>query len=408
MQMCEQNQVLIRDHIQQSYLNEVEKDVTLVCDDSILEVHKVILTAFSSVFRDVFSATDSDDIFLPGVRYDDLNLLLQFLYLGEVSVNKDQAEKMLEIGRFLDIKQLEQFKDFEKTHEELMQETIQQETSVEDIAEEIFSDSSTVLEEDVLNTKEFENSFSMKQQKDSLEEKIPGKTCPDCGKTFITGQSLNTHYNSVHRGIKLTCKFCHANYTSKQNLKKHIERKHDGTEEFFEDQFIEDLEKVDVVTCQMCGSLFSDIQSMQNHFAAAHLADKFPCKFCEKKYNTLEFLKDHLINIHKNEPGIGSMVSGFDDKYTCQFCKEEFNTKSNLTYHIKSSHNQQPEVLSMNTVEKKPQMFPCPGCDKKFSLKHNMKQHHKVVHEQKRYICTDCNIEYKAAQNLRNHIKHKH
>ena len=61
-------------------------DVTLVCDDQKqLKAHKFILSACSSVFKNMFENGDSTSstIYLRGIKSQDMDSVLQFLYLGD-------------------------------------------------------------------------------------------------------------------------------------------------------------------------------------------------------------------------------------------------------------------------------------------------------------------------------------
>ena len=66
-------------------------DVTLSCHDGQIHAHKVILSASSSIFRDLLRRNNllqhnHPIIYLRGVRISDLRLVLDFVYRGEVSV----------------------------------------------------------------------------------------------------------------------------------------------------------------------------------------------------------------------------------------------------------------------------------------------------------------------------------
>ena len=64
-------------------------DVTLACDDNKqLTAHKVILSASSSFFKRILLNNPHQHplIYLKGIRHQDLESVLKFIYLGEAEV----------------------------------------------------------------------------------------------------------------------------------------------------------------------------------------------------------------------------------------------------------------------------------------------------------------------------------
>ena len=96
-------------------------DVNLACDDTPaharpLQAHKVILSACSGFFKKVLREQMANAgpagllatpyLYLRGVRYDNLELLLDFMYHGEVNVCQEQLSSFLETATDLEIKGL--------------------------------------------------------------------------------------------------------------------------------------------------------------------------------------------------------------------------------------------------------------------------------------------------------------
>ena len=84
-------------------------DVTLVGDDECqIEGHRIILSAHSSVLEKAIleSQSNKPTLRLKGFSYQDLSSLMQYLYLGEVSLPFGQASELLKMAKFLQIYQL--------------------------------------------------------------------------------------------------------------------------------------------------------------------------------------------------------------------------------------------------------------------------------------------------------------
>merc|ERR1712210_381623 len=67
-------------------------DVTLACDDSQVQAHKVILSACSPFFRNILRRNPHQHplLYLKGVKYKELLSVLNFMYQGEVNVAQEE------------------------------------------------------------------------------------------------------------------------------------------------------------------------------------------------------------------------------------------------------------------------------------------------------------------------------
>merc|ERR1712012_1230819 len=85
-------------------------DVTLACDDQQMQAHKVILSACSPFFRSVLkkNAHAHPLLFLKGVKYVDLEAVLNFMYHGEVNVAQEELNSFLAVAEELKVKGLTQ------------------------------------------------------------------------------------------------------------------------------------------------------------------------------------------------------------------------------------------------------------------------------------------------------------
>jgi len=85
-------------------------DVTLACDDSQIQAHKVILSACSPFFRNVLRRNPHQHplLYLKGVKYQDLVSVLNFMYNGEVNVAQEELNTFLSVAEDLRVKGLTQ------------------------------------------------------------------------------------------------------------------------------------------------------------------------------------------------------------------------------------------------------------------------------------------------------------
>jgi len=85
-------------------------DVTLSCDDEQIQAHKLIISACSPFFRNVLRRNPHQNplIYLKGVRFTDLQAILNFMYHGEVNVAQEDLNSFLAVAEDLKVKGLTQ------------------------------------------------------------------------------------------------------------------------------------------------------------------------------------------------------------------------------------------------------------------------------------------------------------
>jgi len=83
-------------------------DVTLACEDHEISAHKLVLSASSDFFKALLRRHKHDHplIYLKGVKFQDLQAILDFIYTGETEVSEANLETLLAIGGELRIKGL--------------------------------------------------------------------------------------------------------------------------------------------------------------------------------------------------------------------------------------------------------------------------------------------------------------
>ena len=85
-------------------------DVTLACDDNQMEAHKVIISACSPMFRNILRRNPHQHplLYLRGVKYKELENVLNFMYQGEVNVAQEDLNTFLSVAEELQVKGLTQ------------------------------------------------------------------------------------------------------------------------------------------------------------------------------------------------------------------------------------------------------------------------------------------------------------
>lgn len=83
-------------------------DVTLACDGQSLKAHKLVLSAGSSYFRELFAANPCKHpiVILKDIAAPELRLILHFMYRGELKVSHEQLPSLLKTAQLLQVRGL--------------------------------------------------------------------------------------------------------------------------------------------------------------------------------------------------------------------------------------------------------------------------------------------------------------
>ena len=251
-------------------------DVTLICDDQKqLKVHKVILSAFSSVFKNIFTQNNLPLIYLRGIDYSEMESIIQFIYLGETAFYEERLEVLLKVAKDLDIKLLSKDDSTKPVNIEHLKKDfsipINNTHKNNDLADRVYNEDITnnVFEEETEQTttcyenNESTNIYSGQTSEDSMYHDIIEKApkndnyaiikhtegghesmsykqislclnskgyyeCNQCEKQFKQSMGLSNHFESVHVGVKYKCKKCEKEFAWKAAMNRHIKTKHDG------------------------------------------------------------------------------------------------------------------------------------------------------------------------------------
>ena len=91
-------------------------DVTLACDGGSIKCHKMVLAACSNYFQKLFMENDCNHpiVFLKDITYVQIRAILDYMYMGEVSVQEEDLNGMLRIAEALKVKGLVEIDEEDK------------------------------------------------------------------------------------------------------------------------------------------------------------------------------------------------------------------------------------------------------------------------------------------------------
>ena len=114
--------------------------------------------------------------------------------------------------------------------------------------------------------------------------------------------------------------------------------------------------------CNLCGSLFTRLDSLRTHKKSFHENLKFLCDLCDHGATRKQYLRNHMKYVHGNQGINKPNVQNFN----CIKCDTNFTRKGSLKRHIESIHDK---------IE-----FPCQYCDYHATKLVNLNRHIKSLH----------------------------
>eukprot|EP00092_Neocalanus_flemingeri_P009466 GFUD01010186.1.p1 GENE.GFUD01010186.1~~GFUD01010186.1.p1 ORF type:complete len:284 (-),score=69.96 GFUD01010186.1:87-938(-) len=237
-------------------------DVTIACDDEqIIKAHKVILSSSSSFFRHVLVENPHEHplICLTGVKFDQMQQIIEFIYLGEVRIAEEEVNSFIELGRELEIGGIidQQFEQDTSMEVEVPEKNI-----ASSIADSDSCDPLQVKEIIPLDDVKAED-FPIVDIKEEFDEDLEAPKvlrkerkfgCNKCDFTSVHYASVRKHKISKHEGIKYQCDKCEKRFTDSSTLLRHKKSIHDGV----------------VYRCDICQKTFSDGSALTRHTKTQH------------------------------------------------------------------------------------------------------------------------------------------
>ena len=198
-------------------------DVTLVTDDKqTVKAHRNILSACSSVFKDILQMETPNNhpvIYLRGIQYPEIESILQFMYLGEAKFYEERMDEFVMVAINLGIKELNKVDD--SNHDNT---SVQSGMNCEEQTEEFRNIENNEEKDAVITLNEEDDSAQELETKNPVSDKSKFQ-CTRCDKTFSAASGLWHHEKAKHEGVKYACNQCDQQFTAPSGLTMHIKSK---------------------------------------------------------------------------------------------------------------------------------------------------------------------------------------
>ena len=394
-------------------------DVTLVSEDQIqMQAHRIVLSACSPVLKNLLLCNPSSHplIHLMGAKQQDIQSILQFMYLGEAAVNKEHIDDVIEIAKDL---QMEEILHYYTKGESI--ENIKEDKEVSVNGRQVNDDLNSIeyntcgdsqdiikgLDKEKIGHITAADVVKIKAETvdvnfvESINEtkciKLKGSRsikCDDCELVFITRMGLRLHRRSIHEGIRYFCDYCDFQATTQGHLKIHRQSKHEGilyscnnceyqTKRQDSLKIHQQFKHEGVqYSCNLCDFHVARQYSLNRHQQTKHKGMVYSCSECDYQSGRKESLKNHQQTKHE---GI---------RYSCDKCEYKATQRRHLKEHQQSKHE---GVL-----------YACKHCDYKAPRKDSLKAHEQSKHEGLRYSCDKCDYQAISSNILKRHQESVH
>lgn len=340
-------------------------DVTLITEDmQVFKSHRIILSSSSEFFKEILGKMKSfqgQTLYLKEIQGNILGLLLNFVYMGEVTVKQELIQQFLSTAVDLKIKgidfeekTLKEEKNEQDTSNSLIKGIVfEEKTSKDKKKDHIKEDSSDSLEMSTLQEIEMEIKLTEDQMKS--ENNTTDVTDTDGDRISSEKKEKKKIQKCPPKSEKRKPKKKKvAHYKKKLSDPLEVKGKDDSNNS--EEEFI----------CNSCDEIFQTSKEVKKHIMKIHRRPikekKAECGSCEKKFQTKHEAKLHWEYKHGNR----------EKKFSCEICKKKFFQSGDLKIHHKGVH------LKIKD-------FHCTFCDLSFTQNCNLKTHMIKMHTEKYY-----------------------
>lgn len=236
--------------------------------------------------------------------------------------------------------------------------------------------------------------------------------CPFCSKQFMHVRSFNAHVRNhsdkTQKEIdyflkKTTCSICAQIFASETAKYQHMRYFHskptsdnslknlDSSSYSLLPLVIKQKLRLHPNTCPICAKEFPATYFRNRHFQENHLDAELECKFCPRKFNTVESMENHMHDCH------------YDDfQFECLVCKINLATAPHVVLHCTKVHsNQDPKKIIRSREDKS--LVDAPGFEYPTAS-----QSIEVDDEGKNgFYCDICDVSFLKKASLQNHRQTK-
>ena len=214
-----------------------------------------------------------------------------------------------------------------------------------------------------------------------IERHHGDRTCFHCDFKCNDIEVMKDHIKVNHNGEETKCDYCVKTFASREGLKRHERLIH------------EEQTRPDAVmqACDKCTFTCYSSYRLRRHIRNVHKWKELDCKFCDKRFNSLEGLSKHQKLIHEEEINPGGEL------LFCDQCDYSGYGEFRLKRHQANIHREHP-------------LHKCEQCDYSSPRPYSLRKHIERVHmgiksiDKHKERCAECNFECKNRKLLNEHM----
>jgi len=299
-------------------------DVTLACDDEQISAHKVILSACSPFFRSILRRNPHQHplLYLKGVKYTDLQSVLNFMYNGEVNVAQEELNSFLAVAEELRVKGLTQ-------NQGGSQRAKSPPPVIKPVHRPPIDREQPALPKRPKPTPPPQNTYL---QDDDIQEVVPVKTEPrDPQPQPLPSYSSPSVPAPSPSHAQPPPSQTHAVAPMEDSLAQYDEQYEDYGQ--YEDQSYGGLDTSMGGAEGNKGKTFQDPEELFQ-FVGKHAEKGYECTLCNIRFQARVTVRNHVESKH-----FPNMFT-----YTCQVCFKEMTSKNAKDTHMSIYHRDSPKI----------------------------------------------------------------
>ena len=322
--------------VQKVFLKLVQVLTSIMLSPVLICFNLGITFTTSPVLKTIISdnVSKSPYIYLREIHSHELEPIVQFMYLGQTTVDYDRKDQFLHVAKRLKIKEIgtnneEENNDNDKKDFEVINELQPFDALPQEITEKVKQ----------VKKRGYNNLNRQRRAKND----IPPYLCDQCNLKFTRSFNLYKHIRIIHGGIKFPCVQCNFKASREDHLEQHIKSVHIGIKYpcnqcLYEAKYPQGLQQhikaihdgIRPFPCDQCNYKATKKTHLRYHIKSIHSGETmwYPCEQCIFKAKRLQTLQKHKNSFH-----------GKYSKYPCDHCKREYTKVGNLLLHIKSMHS---------------------------------------------------------------------
>ncbi|XP_054269635.1 longitudinals lacking protein, isoforms H/M/V-like isoform X2 [Macrosteles quadrilineatus] len=302
-------------------------DVTISCTDGQLYGHKLVLSACSPYFEKVFKENPCKHptIILKGIKSREMQIILQYMYVGAVDVGEDELELLLDTATELQVKGLVQNTgEQQNTKEKNTKSTKESFTSREPSPVHHNGEELKWQAELVATSSSKRKNKESDRQREQVER--PTEETSDSDSTM----QIKVEPTCVIQDVKENAneEFLDFEEVSGSELIKTESVEESQEEMQFEASEVNRTESDEAVYfCHICIRSFQNKATYHRHMLTHAGVKPHSCSFCDQSFLRLSHLQRH-IRVHTGER-----------PYSCSRCPKQFARSDKLRQHYIIQHS---------------------------------------------------------------------